>query len=74
MAYVFAFSPCLRCGRTFGYNPYAVPSSRADNGEREPICRPCFDYLNRQRTAIGLPPIPLLPDAYEPADEDDELW
>jgi len=69
MAYATVFSPCVNCGRLFGYNPHKVPSIIV-NGEREPVCLPCIVAENRKRTASGQE---LLadphPDAYEPIHE-----
>lgn len=49
-----------------------TPSVRAfvpdKNGEREPVCRPCFEKFNRIRKERGLFELPLLPGAYEPAE------
>lgn len=69
MGYAQCFSPCMRCGTIFGYNPHRVPAIRVD-GEKEPLCRFCFERLNRQRIVLGLEPWPEPhPEAYEPIDE-----
>lgn len=36
------------------------------SGDREPVCRPCFEKFNRIRKERGLPELSLLPGAYEP--------
>lgn len=71
MGYAIVFGPCIGCGETFGFNPLSVPSSSAVTGEREPICRACVERVNPMRVKNGLPPIEPLPDAYEPADENE---
>jgi hypothetical protein len=70
MGYALVFSPCINCGSIFGYNPHRVPSTRAVTGHREPVCRACYDRLNKKRVAIGMEPWPPPhPDAYEPIEE-----
>jgi hypothetical protein len=69
MGYYFVTSPCFGCGRIFSYNPIRVPSYRAPDGDRKPICRVCVDRVNPRRIENGLDPIRVLPGAYEPADE-----
>jgi hypothetical protein len=69
MGYVLAYSPCLTCNQVFAYNPQRVPSSDVFTGRREPICRSCFEQINRKRREWGLKPFPLKPDAYEPLPE-----
>lgn len=69
MGYVLAFSPCLLCGKVFGYNPHKVPSSSALTGTREPVCAGCMGRMNVKRRELGLEPFPIEPDAYEPCDE-----
>ncbi|MEJ7618314.1 MAG: hypothetical protein WKF30_15415 [Pyrinomonadaceae bacterium] len=68
MGYAIAFSPCINCGKIFGYNPVSVPSVRV-NGVREMVCRRCTEAANPERVRRGLEPIVLLPDAYEPVNE-----
>jgi len=52
------------------FNPLRVPSIRpTENSPREPICRACVERANPMRIANGLPPIAILPDAYEAIDE-----
>lgn len=74
--FVAIIGPCIACGRTFSFNPHRVPSTRpllksGELGQREPICRDCFEELNRRRVAGGLEPFPVHPDAYDaiPAEE-----
>ena len=73
MAYVFVTSACVGCGRIFSYHPNKVPSVRV-HGVREPICQACIVRANAEREKNGLPPIKILPGAYEAADEDDVIW
>jgi hypothetical protein len=76
MGLMFVFGNCCACGDVFDFNAERVPSIRgryaADGfkpdpaGEREPVCRNCFEKFNRIRIARGLQPVALLPGAYEP--------
>jgi hypothetical protein len=59
------FGPCWSCKRLFMFSAERVPSLRV-NGEREPICQACVTAANPRRIANGLPPITVLPGAYEP--------
>jgi hypothetical protein len=67
MAVVAIFSQCVACKRPFFYHPHKVPSIRID-GQREPICETCVARANVKRIANGLPPIEILPGAYEACD------
>ena len=71
MTVVFGMGPCYVCKRLFAFNIDLVPSVPI-NGEREPICRACVEFINPRRAANGLPPIVPLPGAYEPAPEGEE--
>jgi hypothetical protein len=64
MAWMFAIGPCVRCRRIFEFNPDRVPSLRI-HGEREPVCRECFEHLNKIRIDAGLDPWTMLPGAYD---------
>lgn len=75
MSFMYCLGPCINCGVVFSFNPDLVPSMRTEiqngkrvygEGEREPICRNCFEQGNRMRVERGLEPLPLHPDAYEP--------
>ena len=68
----WASGPCVACGVLIPiFNPVCVPSIRV-NGEREPLCRTCFERWNQiHRTSKGLEPLPLNPNAYQPANEVD---
>lgn len=68
MAYAMAYSPCLRCGIVFGYNPNKVPSFRVE-GKREPVCSTCIDVINLMRLQKGLDAFVWDDDAYEPIHE-----
>jgi hypothetical protein len=61
--------PCITCGKVFAYHPHKVPSTTALTGNREPVCEGCMRLINNKRTAKGLEPFPILPGAYEAADE-----
>ena len=66
MAFVTVNGHCINCGTVISANPDKVPSIRVD-GEREMLCRNCFDQWNEiHRISKGLDPIPLAPDAYKP--------
>lgn len=67
--YSIAIAPCFVCNRSFGFNPYAVPSFKDERGVKRPVCRDCMDKINELRQKEGSEPFPILPDAYEPADE-----
>jgi hypothetical protein len=73
MAYVLVTSACFGCGKIFSYHPNKVPSIPIE-GERRPICQACVALVNPKRIKNGLPPIVILPGAYEPADEDEVRW
>lgn len=71
MGYFLYMSGCAACPTVISYNPEFVPSIRI-NGEKEAICEACFNCWNEiHRTAKGLPPIQLHPQAYAPVSEDD---
>ena len=69
--YVQAFGRCITCGQPFAFNPHRVPSTSAITGSREPVCRYCMDRINAKRTADGLEPFAILPDAYEALPEEE---
>lgn len=71
MGYAIAQGACWVCGRIFAFNPLRVPSMRQEDGRREPICRSCMEKVNATRARKGLPPHPILPDAYSPIDENE---
>lgn len=64
MSYMSVIGPCFGCGQVFEFNADRVPSIPID-GVREPICRTCVERANPMRAANGLPPIVVLPGAYE---------
>ena len=73
MTYSILICDCASCQKRIVVNPDCCPSIRVENGKpdpngkREPICRDCFNQWNEiHRTAKGLKPIPLSPNAYEP--------
>lgn len=71
-SYVFVLGRCVCCPRMFSFNPHKVPSSRALSGNtREPICRECFEEINKLREAKGWERMELQPGAYEPIPESD---
>lgn len=56
---------CVRCGRAFTCNPARVPSVRlTPEGPREPLCRPCAEWMVAERAKRGLQVVPIHPDAY----------
>ena len=73
MGYVFVFGECYACGRPFTFNPIRVPSVRDERGVKQPLCRECVEYVNREREKAGKPPFDIPPDAYEPVSEE-EVW
>lgn len=70
MGFVQLIATCVRCSRPFMCNPHKVPSVRID-GKREPICRACVEFANPIRIEKGLPPIEILPGAYEALPEEE---
>ena len=69
MGYAIMMSPCLTCGKIFGYNPHRVPSIWV-NGERKPVCLTCIVEENRRRQLVGQELLPdPRPNAYEPIQE-----
>ena len=56
-------SPVRR--RLFTFSAERVPSIRLPTG-REPVCADCVARVNPRRIENGLPPIEILPGAYEP--------
>lgn len=69
--YVFVLGTCYGCGKTFTFNPNRVPSTRDEKGERQPLCRTCVEYVNRERVKAGMEPFTIPPDAYEPMREEE---
>jgi hypothetical protein len=59
---------CFTCKKTILFSPTLVPSLPATltgTGEKEPVCRECVERSNPERIKNGLPPIRILPGAYE---------
>lgn len=70
--FVLATSACFFCRRLFSYNPRWVPSTPPEwHPTREPVCQDCMASINRKRTAAGVPPFPIHPEAYEPLPEEE---
>jgi hypothetical protein len=68
MAFMFCMAHCFVCGEKMIFNPDLVPSLPADvsgTGEKEPVCKKCIDEANPKRKNLGLPPIEILPGAYD---------
>lgn len=75
MAWMFATGACVACGTLFQFNPDSVPSIRVrfeagrpvpdPAGQREPVCRSCFQKWNQIRKAKGEPEMVEPRDAYE---------
>jgi hypothetical protein len=64
---VMAMAPCYVCGRTFMFNPHAVPSIRRPGDDvRMPVCRNCVTVINEERVAAGEAPFTIRRDAYDP--------
>lgn len=69
--FVWCIGNCVACGVPIQYNPNRVPSITV-NGSRQALCKSCFARWNQiHRTSKGLEPVPLDPQAYEPAPESD---
>lgn len=71
MGYAVLTAPCICCRRIFVSNPMRVPSTRAITGEREPICRNCFEKINIKRVNQGLTPFEMHQDAYGACNEEE---
>ena len=69
MGYLFMVEHCYACHQPFTCNPDLVPSIRNEQGVRQGICQSCVELANPERVKRGLPPIEVLPGAYEPAEE-----
>jgi hypothetical protein len=65
MGYMSVIGTCYGCGRLFRFHAELVPSIPID-GVKQPICADCVERANPKRVANGLPPIEVLPGAYEP--------
>jgi hypothetical protein len=68
MSIMTCMGHCYCCGRVFTFSPTLVPSlpgSLTRTGEKEPVCRDCIERSNPNRIKNGLPPIEILPGAYE---------
>jgi len=64
MAWMFVYGACVVCGQMFT-DADRVPSVRVKRG-REPVCRACIERANAARATRHLPPIAVVPGAYEP--------
>ena len=58
---VQAYALCGLCGLGFWFNPHAVPSLN-----NRPFCRPCMEAVNVRRAGLGLAPLVIRDDAYDP--------
>ena len=65
MGWMVVLGECYVCGRRFTFSAERVPSVVV-HGEREPICEPCIEHVNRVRARNGLALFPILPGAYAP--------
>ena len=70
MGFVLCHGTCAVCKHLCSFNPIKVPSVVVD-GTREPICRPCVEAANPVRVQRGLPPIEILPGAYDACNEEE---
>jgi len=80
----FAAGPCAFCGLVFTFNPERVPSIPSNaweiaeiaessgeppaKGTMLPVCGDCMQKVNRLREQHNMPPLPILPGAYDPAE------
>jgi len=68
MAIMSVHGACYTCGAMMTFSPTRVPSLPGHltrTGTREPVCRTCIERSNPARIKNGLPPIQILPGAYE---------
>jgi len=70
MGYALVLARCLVCKRQFSMNPVRVPSFKVD-GVKEPICKPCIEFINEKRIEAGTEPFIIAPDAYEACHEEE---
>jgi len=71
MGFMTLITNCCACGALVTCSPVHVPSITV-NGQRQAICRDCFEQWNRiHRTSKGLEPVALHPDAYIGCNEDE---
>jgi hypothetical protein len=64
MGWMLIMGCCYTCDQLMTFNPERVPSVVVD-GQREPLCRNCVERANPTRVANDLPPIVILPGAYD---------
>jgi len=69
--YAIVLGECYACGKRFTFNPVRVPSFRDEHGVKQPICRSCMEYINKERKKMGLEPFTIPADAYEPVREEE---
>jgi len=83
MSYYTLLAQCGLCDQTFASNPQKVPTFPLDrsaappmdlhrfktDASKEPVCKPCFDAINRFREENGLAPHTAMPGAWEDAQE-----
>ncbi len=74
VSYVTVIMPCAACNITITCNPVRVPSIKNDAGNKVPLCFDCATYLNKLYAEAGKDTIPIHPDAYSAADENEVVW
>ncbi len=65
MSYMLLWMNCGECGKLFASNPHKVPSI----DRKIAFCKECIVKANDQRIGMGLEPIPIHPEAYEPVQD-----
>ena len=73
MGYVTVLMPCAACKKTVNCNPVHVPSVKVDS-VKVPLCMDCATEWNRLAVERGDEAMPIHPDAYGAADENEVNW
>ena len=68
--YALMLAQCPVCKNGFACNPLRVPSLRI-NGEKEGICKDCFEFRQQYREANDLPRETYAADAYSPVNAEE---
>lgn len=68
MGYVTFTGVCCCCNKIFSFHPNKVPSFKG-----EPICKTCVEKINIKRKENKLPPITILPGAYNETHDEQEI-
>lgn len=56
---------CLFCDSKFQSSVKLVPTWRDGDGDKQPICPACLEWMNGVRIKAGVEPFQISPNAYE---------